>query len=503
MLKHKEIKPAFTFTKEGINNFRMAESTLKQKTAKGLFWGGINSGSQQLIGLIFGIFMARILNKDDYGLVGVLAIFTGIAAIIVNSGFSVALTNKQNADHKDYNAVFWFTCFAGLFLYAVLFFSAPLIARFYERPELVAISRVLFLSFLFGGIGTVSYTVMFKNLMTKQQAVIDVISLVAACTAGIILAKNGFTYWALVIQIVTQTSLSSLLRFIIAPWKPTLQFLFSPLKQMFSFSFKLFLTQIFIQINGNIFPVLLGKFYDVDTVGVFGQGQKWEGMGRQFVGGMINYVTQPVLVQINEDKERQINVLRKLIRFGAFLSFPLMLGLAFVGREFILIAIGEKWLPSVPFLQLFCIWGAVGFLSVLYTNLLYASGKSDLYMYGTIIIGILQLAVVFLLFPMGIFPMLIGYLSMYFIGLGVWHYFVSKLIGLQLKYVLKDILPYLIITLGCFFITWLITRNIVNLYWLIVAKIAISGLLYVFMLKISNSVMFKESFDFLLKLIKK
>jgi O-antigen/teichoic acid export membrane protein len=481
----------------------MAESTLKQKTAKGLFWGGLSNGAQQLIGIVFGIYMARILSKGDYGLVGMLAIFTGIATIIVNSGFSVALTNKQNVEHKDYNAVFWFTFFVGLFLYVVLFFSAPLIAGFYKQPELVGISRVLFLSFLFGGMGTVSYTVMFKNLMTKQQAVIDVVSLFVACVVGIILAKNDFTYWALVIQTVVYISLASLLRFIIAPWKPTLQFLFSPLKQMFSFSFKLFLTQIFTQINNNVLSVLLGKFYDPDTLGVYTQGQKWEGMGRQFVGGMIGYVTQPVLVQVNEDKNRQINVLRKLIRFGAFVSFPLMLGLAFVGREFILITIGEKWLSSVPILQLFCVWGAVSFLSTLYTNLIYASGKSNLYMYGTMIAGAVQLIVVLLLLPIGVIPMVIGYVLVCFMSLGIWQFYASELIGLRLKYVLKDTIPYLAVTIGCFFVAWLLTKNIVNLYWLIVAKIVISGLLYVFLMKISNSVMFRESVEFFLKFVNK
>jgi O-antigen/teichoic acid export membrane protein len=479
----------------------MAESTLKQKTASGLFWGGISNGAQQLIGVVFGIYMARILNADDYGLVGMLAIFTGIASTIINSGFSIALTNKQDAGPKDYNAVFWFTFFVGLFLYIVLFFSAPLIAGFFGRPELTNLSRFLFISFLIGGIGTVSHTVMFKKLMTKQQAIIDIIALSTALVVGISMAINGFTYWALATQTVIMVSLGAILRFIIAPWKPTFAIRFSPLKQLLSFSIKLFLTNIFTQINMNVFSVIFGKFYNAEQVGIYNQGQKWMWMGYQFIGGMIGYVTQPVLVQVNKDRNRQIAVVRKLIRFGAFISFPLMLGLAFVGKEFILITIGEKWLPSVPFLRLFCIWGAVGFLSTLYTNLIYTSGKSNLYMYGTIITGLLQLTVVACMYRFGIFPMVISYISMYFVGLGIWQYYIHKLIGLQLRDVLKDILPYLIITLGCFFVAWLLTKNIVNLYGLIIAKIAISGVLYILTLKFSNSVMFKESMDFLLNKI--
>jgi O-antigen/teichoic acid export membrane protein len=475
----------------------MTETTLKQKAAKGLFWGGFSSAMQQIISLGFGIYFARMLNADDYGLVGLLAIFTGIAGILVNSGFSTALINKQDATHKDYNAVFWFSVFAGVFLYLILFYGAPLIAWFFNEPKLTSLSRVLFLSFLFSGIGMVASAILFKQLKTRQMAIIDVVSLFTGCIVGMILVMNGFTYWAIAIQSVVYVSLNAVLRIIVVQWRPTLHFDFSPLKEMFPFSVKILFTGIFAQISANIFPVILGKYYTKTDVGNYNQGQKWMGMGSLFINSMISYVTQPVLVQTNDEPERQVNVLRKLIRFGAFLSFPLMLGLAFVGKEFIVIAIGEKWLPAVPFLQLFCIWGSVGFLCTLYTNLIYTRGKSNIYMYVSIVVGLLQLAIVFLLYRWGIFPMVIGYVFMCFIGLLIWHYFVHKLIGLRLKDVLKDTLPYLGITLLCFGIVWLITRSIQNLYLLFVLKIVISGILYVFALRVSNSVMFKESVEFL------
>jgi O-antigen/teichoic acid export membrane protein len=479
---------------------KMTESSLKQKTAKGLFWGGINSGVQQLLSVALGIYLARILNADDYGLVGLLAIFTGIASTIINSGFSVALTNKQDTNHEDYNAVFWFTLFTGIILYAVLFFSAPLIAGFFEHPELINLSRVLFISFFISGLGIVPHTVMFKKLMTKQQAIIDIISISVALSIGLLLAAKGFSYWALVMQSLILVFLGTVLRFIVAPWKPALTICFSPLKSLFSFSVKILFTGIFMQITANIFSVLLAKFYNVTQVGYYTQGQKWMVIGNQFIGGMIMYVTQPVLVQVNEEKERQTGILRKLIRFGAFLSFPLMLGLAFVGKEFILITIGEKWLPAVPFLQLFCIWGSVGFLWSLYTNLIFAKGNSNFYMYGMIITGLLQLAALISLYSSGIFPMLIAYILACFIGLAIWHFYVNKLTGLRLRDVLKDILPYLGTTLGCFFIAWLLTKNCLNMYWLIIGRIVISGSLYLFIMRISNSVIFKECIEFMRKI---
>jgi len=472
-------------------------STLKQKTASGLFWGGFSNGIQQLIGLVFGLFMLRILNANDYGLVGLLAIFTAIATTIINSGFSIALTNKQDANHQDYNAVFWFTFFVGFFIYILLFFTAPLIAKFYNQPALVNLSRVLFISFFFGGIGTVSYTVMFKQMMVKQQAIIDTISLLTSSCIGIVLALKGFAYWAIAIQSVIYVSFSALLRFWIAPWKPTFQFQFAPIKPMLSFSYKVFATNIFVQINNNFLSNIIGKIFNTEQVGIYAQGQKWANMGNLFINGMLGSIAQPVLVQVNNDKNRQVEVLRKMIRFGAFLSFPMMLGLAFVGHEFILIAGKEKWLPSVPFLQLFCIWTAFAYLLNLFTNVVYSHGKSDIYMKITILTGLLQLIAVFGLYPLGLLWMVVGYVGISFVALLFWQRQVYKLIGLKLMDILKDTLPYLGITFICFLIAWITTKNIQNIYFLFVSKIAISAILYIFVMKISRSVIFQESMEYL------
>ena len=481
----------------------MTEATLKQKTAKGLFWGGFSNGLQQLISLGFGIYFLRVLTQDDYGLVAMLSIFTGIASTIINFGFSTALINKKNATHEDYNAVFWFTFFAGLGLYIILFFSAPFIAQFYGKPVLIQLSRFIFISFFVAGLGMVANAILLKKLMIKQLAIIDITSLLTSCIIGLFFAIKGYAYWAIAIQSVLFVSLSALSRIIVAAWKPTLDFDFSPLKQMYSFSIKLFLTNIFTQVNANVLNVIVGKNFGSSDTGQLERGQSWVIKGTTFINGMIGSVAQPVLVQINEDKERQIGVLRKMIRFGSFISFPLMLGLAFVGKEFILITVTERWLPSVPFLQLYCIWGAVSFLMVLFTNLLFTQGKSDIYMGVTIAIGLIQIAVILCLIPFGPIFMLLGYVAVNLLGLFVWYYYVWKLIGLRLKDVLKDTLPYLGITLLCFGIVWLITRNIQNLYLLFVLKIVISGILYIFALKVSNSVMFKESMEFLRGRVKK
>ena len=148
----------------------MAEQTLKEKTAKGLFWGGLSNGAQQVLNLVFGLMLARILDASDYGMVGMLAIFSAIASTIQESGFTAALTNQKEIRHEDYNAVFWFSTLTGVLFYLILFFCAPLIAQFYDKPELIGLSRIVFLGFLFGGFGIASNAYMFKTLMVKERA---------------------------------------------------------------------------------------------------------------------------------------------------------------------------------------------------------------------------------------------------------------------------------------------------------------------------------------------
>ncbi|MDR1090620.1 MAG: lipopolysaccharide biosynthesis protein [Prevotella sp.] len=481
----------------------MAETTLKEKTAKGIFWGGISNFVQQAIGAVFGIVIARLLSPGDYGLVGMLSIFTVLGNTICESGFTTALTNRKEIKKEDYNAVFWFSLTAGVVMYLILFFCAPFISRFYGQPELMDLSRLVFLNFMLNSAGTAHFALMFKKLMVKERAKIDITAISISGLVGLILALNGFAYWGLALQTLSFTTVSVILRWHYSQWRPTLNVNIKPLREMFWFSFKLFLTNIFMQISSNIFSVLLGKFYDEKQVGYYSQGNKWMMLGSTVIGGMITSVAQPIFVESKEDRGRLLMIFRKMLRFGAFVSFPTMLGLAFIGEEFIAITIGDKWLESVPFLQLLCIWGAAGYIWYLYVFLLMSMGKSNIYLYGCIAICLLQLVCAAFLFPFGIYSMLIAYVVCYFIGICIWHYFVNKLIGIRLWHVLKDLLPYLLITAVCFSVAWSVSQVAQSLYLRAVLKITVAVVIYILIMKYSLSTIFRESLLFLTNRCKK
>ncbi|WP_286083680.1 lipopolysaccharide biosynthesis protein, partial [Parabacteroides goldsteinii] len=286
----------------------MAEETLKDKTAKGLFWGGLSTFLQQIIGMVFGIVIARILNPDDYGLVAMLAIFSAIANTIMDSGFTTALINKKTIRHEDYNAVFWFSAFCGIVIYMILFLTAPLIAKFYDQPILINLSRILFLSFLISSFGIAHNALLFKKIKVKQRGIIDIVAVFVSGSVGLILALSGFAYWGLALQLVTQCLVATLLRWYFSGWRPTFTFDFSPIKEMFGFSSKILFNNILGQVNANLFSVLLGKYYTKADTGYYSQGNKWMVVGSMIVTSMIQGVAQPVLVEVTDDKMRQKNV---------------------------------------------------------------------------------------------------------------------------------------------------------------------------------------------------
>ena len=235
----------------------MSEQSLKEKTAKGLLWGGISNGAQQLLNLFFGIFLARLLTPADYGMVGMLSIFSLIAASIQESGFISALINKKDIKHEDYNAVFWFSILTSLCLYTILFFCAPLIAKFFNQPELTALARYSFLSFVIASTGIVHNAYMYKYLMVKQRAIATITALIISGIIGVTLAYNNFSYWGIATQNITYLFVITICSWFFSSWRPTLHLSFMPLRGMIAFSSKMLATNIFNHLNNNIFSCIL------------------------------------------------------------------------------------------------------------------------------------------------------------------------------------------------------------------------------------------------------
>ena len=473
--------------------------SLKNKTAQGLFWGLINNGTQQLLNLLFGIFLARLLEPSDYGMVGMLTIFSLIAASLQESGFTAALAKKKEVTDSDYNAVFWFSSGLSFCLYWILFFLAPFIAEFYHTPELIPLARYSFLGFFISSLSIVPNAFLFRNMNVKQKALATNLALAFSGITGILLAYNGFSYWGIATQNLVYISVMTLYMWNICHWRPSLNIDLSPLREMIGFSSKLLLTNIFNHLNNNIFSIILGRFYTEKEVGQYNQGNKWNYMGHSLISGMIGSVALPMFYHISEDKERQQYVFRKMLRFTSFVSFPAMFGLALIAPEMITIMITDKWIASAHILRMLAVGGAFIPLVNLYSNLLMSKGKSDIYLWNTVSLGICQLILIWLLNPFGMFMMIKAYVVLNIAWLFVWHYFVFREIQLSIWNALQDVLGFALIAAMSMLIAWFFTKEIKNIYLLLFSKIVLAAVIYMVVVWVSGAKTVRECVQYLRK----
>lgn len=474
----------------------MAELELKTKTIKGLFWGGFSSGMKQVISALIGLVLLSKLAPGDYGLVGMLAIFTGIAGTLQEGGFTSALANRKEFSHDDFNAVFWFNNLVSVAMYVLLWFCAPLIADFYGQPELVTISRVLFLSFLFTGFSLSFHAYLFRFLMVKEKAAIDIVSNTIAGIVAIILAVKGYGYWALVVNTVLMCFIAFIMRIILVPWRPTFKINFRPVWEMFGFSFKLVIASFVTQIQNNIFSVILGRAYTEREVGFYSQGNKWTVMGQTMISGTINSVAQPTIARVSDNAERSVKVFRKFIRLTSCLVFPSMLGLAFIAPQFIQV-INPEFLPSVPVMQL-CSLGCIALsLSNMYSQMNIAHGRSDLTLLITLLGAVLQISMAFVVYKYGINVIALTIAICNFLILAAWHLISGRYMGYTLLMFLKDVMPYAGLAVLVIIATFFATKFISNALLLLCAKIVLAAVLYIIALKVLDSAIYREAIVFL------
>lgn len=473
-------------------------NNLKHTVAKGFLWGGMSNAVCQILSLFFGIFLARILTPDDYGPIGMLAIFSAIAGSLQDSGFVVAIANRKEVGHDDYNAVFWFNILISLFMYGVLYACAPLIAEFFNEPVLLKLSRYNFLGFVVAAFGIAPSAYLFRELKVKQKSIALMLSIAFSGVVGIIMALNGYSYWGIATQSIVYVLVRTIVCWYFTPWRPSLKVNFAPLKYLFAFSYRLLITNVFQRFNWNIFSFILGKFYKND-VGNYTKAAEWFNMGGEVVNGMVNAVSQPVLAKVVDDNERQLRVFRRMLRFTVFVAFPLMLGMSFVAEELITVVIGAKWLDSAKMLKILAIWGAFMPIQSMQTNLLVSRGRSRVFMWCTIVQGILTLSILLAMSFFGIRMMLIAYCVFNILWLFIWNFFVKKEIHLTYTMFVSDILPYIVLATIVMFITGFLTTTIGNIYALLASKIAIAASLYILIAYIIRSEELFEIIAFLFK----
>lgn len=475
----------------------MAES-LKQRTAKGLFWGAMNSGTTQVLNLVIGIFLARLLSPAEYGIVGVLAIFTAIAGDLQSSGFTQGLINLKQPAARDYNSVFSFNVLMSVTMYSVLFVCAPLIADFFHQECLVDVSRFVFLGFFIASLSIAHGGYMAKNMMNKEMAIIGAIALIVSGAVGITLAFLGYSYWSLAWQQVIYITVITLGRYYyVKEWRPRLTMDFAPVRSMASFALKILVTKIINTTSNNILTVIFGRLFPMQAVGNYSQAFKWDTMAHSLIGNTIGQVAQTVLVEAQNSSNPALAVFRKMVRFTCFLAMPVMFGLALVSREFIMITIGEGWLGCVPLLQVLCLSGAFMPLYTMYQNLAISNGRSDIFMWLNIGQIVLQLLVIIGFYQYGMQMMVTAYTIFIILWLLPWQIFTGRLVGYRWIDMAKDVMPFTIAAAAVMTLTYYATSGIENMYMQIALRFIMAAVLYYAIMKVAHVKILSECEKFI------
>ncbi len=421
-------------------------STLKEKTAKGLGWGFIDNFVGTGITAVVSIILARILSPEEFGLVGMIAIFIALGNSLMDSGFSGALIRKENVTDKDLSTVFYTNLILSIIIYAILFVSAPFIAEFLNTPILVKLVRILSLSVLIMSFTQVQKVNYIRKIDFRTQAIISLAASLVSGIASIWMALDGYGVWSLVVQQLSKQAVVSLLLWIFSTWKPSAVFSWSSFKEMFNFGSKLLACSLISVIWNEIYSLVIGKMYNPVSVGYFTRAEKFKSLVTSNIGQVVQRVGYPVMSSIQSDPQRQVRVYRKVVRLTMLITSTLVMGLIGCADAMIEVLIGAKWLPAAEYLRILGLSGIFLPLILSSVNVFNANGKSD----KTLLLEIIKTALAVIPVTLGIVCN-IKFLLWGMVGISLLSYlihaaFVAKEINYTVWQQVKDILPFFIIS---------------------------------------------------------
>ncbi len=358
----------------------MEENQLKTKTITNMIWRFAERSGAQGVAFIVSIVLARLLTPSEYGTVAMITVFTSVFQVFVDSGMGNALIQKKDADQLDFSTVFYFNIIMCIVIYGILFLVAPLIADFYGMPELTSMTRVVGLTIVVAGLKNIQQAYVSKHLLFRKFFFATLGGTIAAGVVGIAMAFMGYGAWAIVGQQITNVVIDTIILYLIVKWRPTLQFSFSRLKRLFNYGWKLLASSLLDTAYNNLRSLIIGRVYSSSDLAYYNRGHQIPNLVVTNINNSIDSVLFPVMSQEQDDKTRVRNMTRRSIRISIYVMAPIMMGIAFVATPLIRLLLTEKWLPSVFFLQIFCITYMFHPIHTANLNAIKALGRSDLFL---------------------------------------------------------------------------------------------------------------------------
>lgn len=418
-------------------------SSLEEKAIRGVFWSAIERLVPQLVQFIVSIVLARLLLPEQFGLIGMLVVFVALGKIFLDSGFSAALIQRQDATELHYNSVFYANILLSLIAAGILCLAAPLIARFYQQPLLIAPAQVLSLNFVFNALGLNQAVIATKRLDFKMLTKASLLASIASGVVGIGMALAGFGIWSLVAQSVTATLFNTTFLWVFNPWRPQRVFSLTALGELFSFGSRLLAANVLDTIFNNLYVVVIGKLFHPADLGYYMRAFTMQQLPSETVVKIVGRVTFPLFAQIQADAARVKNGFRKALRTISLVNFPLMIGLLVCARPLVLTLFTDNWSPAIPYLQLLSIVGLIYPLNMINQNVILAVGHSDLYFRLEVVKKVLIVISIAITWRWGIEALIWGQIVATLAAYGLSSHYGGTTVDYGFRGQVRDLLPYL------------------------------------------------------------
>lgn len=378
----------------------------RKTVTSNLLWRFLERFGAYIVSFVVSIVLARILDPETYGTVAIMTVFISFFDVFVTGGFATSLIRDKKATEKDFNTVFWFNLFFSLVLYLILFFVSPSISNYYGNSSLKWLIRISAITLLINGIKNLQYAYVAKNLEFRKFFFATIGGTIASAVVGIVMAVKGMGAWALVAQSLINYFVDALILWIIIKWKPKFEFDFKLLKKHISFGWKILFYKVLYSISNNIRQLVIGKKYSESDLAFYNRGKTYPNIIGQNIYTSVNSVIFPVLTRADKDYERFNKMVKQAFKVNMFVMLPLMVGFFSVADPFVRLLLGTKWLPCVPYIQLFCAVVLFNSIEAIFSSAPMALGKSTASMVLGITECVVNLGLLFTSISFG--PMAIG-----------------------------------------------------------------------------------------------
>lgn len=413
----------------------------KQSILTNLIWKFAESWGAQIVGFVVSIILARILEPTDYGIIALIMVVISILQVFADSGLGNSLIQKKDPDDLDYSTVFFTNVIISVILYISIWILAPCIADFYNLPQIIPFIRVLGLILPINAFRNIQNSYIAKHMIFKRFFFATLIGSLSSAVIGIYLAYNGAGVWALIVQQLIGSGVNTIVLWITVPWHPSAKFSTYRLKILFSFGWKLLCASFFDTLYKQIWQLIIGKQYSASDLAYFNKGQSFPQIIVTNINTAINSILLPVMSSEQDNISRVRQMTRRAIKTSIFIMAPLMMLLCFTSENVVCLLLTEKWLPSVPFLCIFCINFMFWPIHTANLNAINALGRSDIFLCLEIVKKIVGITIVIFTMQYGVMAMAYGLLLDGVLSQIINSWPNRKLLGYGYLHQLRDLLP--------------------------------------------------------------